>query len=176
MWVEEPSRPCSGHREAKRVDSDHAWDLEAVVLAASVEGLAVLDGEVDRPAVAIRPPDVRHAAGGASAGISGAEVRMRQAPTRQPAREKGQPSTTENRNKGFRLVAPVSHSAVVIVCGREAKAPPQAKNTQVCQDGAVKRPGTNLLPKVLHDEARHRATAMSSHTRVRQGRPLSSWR
>ena len=58
---EKPERPRGGHHEAKRVGPDHALDLPALVLAQTVEGIAVANGDFDGPAVAIQPQDVLQA-------------------------------------------------------------------------------------------------------------------
>jgi hypothetical protein len=58
---ETPARPRGGHHEAKRVGPDHALDLPALVLTQAGEGMAVANGDVDGPAVAILPQEVLQA-------------------------------------------------------------------------------------------------------------------
>lgn len=60
--LEPPARPRGGHPEATRVGPAPARELPALVLAQAVEGMAVAQGDVDGPAVAIRPQDVLQAA------------------------------------------------------------------------------------------------------------------
>src|SRR5262249_39518639 len=57
-----------------------------------------------------------------------------------------------NRAKCFLVVAPVSHKYVVIVWRSVAKAQPQARSTQCCQDGAVKTPCNNPMTNVPNDD------------------------
>src|SRR5215831_14868846 len=58
---EKPERPRGGHHETKRVGRDKALELPALVLAQTVEGIAVANGDCDGPAVAILLQDVLQA-------------------------------------------------------------------------------------------------------------------
>jgi hypothetical protein len=55
---------------------------------------------------------------------------------------------------------------VVIVCGRGAKAQPQATRAKRCHDRAVKRPEHHGFMNNPNDEASHVSTALSSQTSV----------
>ena len=53
-----------------------------------------------------------------------------------------------------------------------AKAQPQARDVQVCHDGALKQPCNRVMTTVPHDECTKGSTAMSSSKRVCPGRWL----